>query len=214
ARCLLTTRPVLGTAERIAVQFRGFPRLVRPGARVLLADGRLELRVLRRSRGDVLCRVVTGGLLNEHQGINLPGLRIPIPALTRADREALSFLARAEADWIALSFVQRASDLESARRILRRSGRRIPLIAKIERPEALRHIGSILRAADGIMVARGDLGVEMPVERIPVVQKELIHQASLAGVPVITATQMLDSMVASPRPTRAETTDVANAIWD
>jgi pyruvate kinase len=152
--------------------------------------------------------------LGEYKGINLPGLRLPIPALTAKDRESIHFLAAADVEYIALSFVQRANDIEAARRLLRSLKADIPLIAKIEKPQALEHIDAILAASDGLLIARGDLGVEVPTARLPVIQKELLHLAARKSVPIITATQMLDSMVSNPRPTRAETTDVANAIWD
>ncbi len=210
----LTTRPVTGTSEQIPILYKPLPRLLRSGDRVLLADGLLELRVLRSSGSDVLCNVITGGELGEHKGINLPGMKLPIPALGPKDRVALKYLASMNVEYVALSFVQRASDVETARRLIRSYGGNIPLIAKIEKPQALEHIDAILKVADGLMIARGDLGVELPAERIPVVQKELIRLAAQKSVPIITATQMLDSMVQNPRPTRAETTDVANAIWD
>jgi pyruvate kinase len=214
AKVLLTTRPVLGTSESIPIAYKPLPRFLKRGERVLLADGLLELKVLRSSGTEILCRVVTGGELGEHKGINLPGLRLPIPALSDKDREAIRFLVRANVEYIALSFVQRASDVESARALIRKLRGEIPLIAKIEKPQALEQIDSILDVSDGLLIARGDLGVEVPTAHLPVVQKELIRLAARRSVPIITATQMLDSMVSNPRPTRAETTDVANAIWD
>jgi pyruvate kinase len=210
----LTTRSVLGNSKRIPVMFKGLPSLLNKGDSVLLADGLLELKVLGKKGREVSCKVITGGDLGEHKGINLPGLKIPIPTLTPNDKKALKEVVKWDVDYIALSFIQRASDIEAVQSILKKLKVQISLIAKIEKPEALNHILSILAVADGIMIARGDLGVEVPAARIPVVQKELIHLAALKGVPVITATQMLDSMVTNPRPTRAETTDVANAIWD
>ncbi len=213
-KCTLTTRSVLGTSELIPVTFKGLPELVKRGDRILLADGLLELRVISSTGNDILCKVSVGGELREHQGINIPGRHIPIPAITSKDREIIHLLAKTHVDFVALSFVQRPNDIEEALSIMKRAGKILPIIAKIEKPEALKHIESILKIVDGIMVARGDLGVELPTAKIPVVQKELIHLASKKSVPVITATQMLDSMIHNPRPTRAETTDVANAIWD
>ncbi len=214
AHCILTTRDVLGTEEVIPLLYKNLPRFVRSGDRILLADGLLELRVIRVERKNIHCRVVTGGELGEHKGINLPGRHLPIPAVTERDKEALRFAAKQDVDFVALSFVQRANDIGVARKILASLKHPIPIIAKIEKPEALKHIDSILDASNGIMIARGDLGVEVPSSEVPVVQKNLIHRAFEKAVPVITATQMLDSMIHNPRPTRAETTDVANAIWD
>ena len=184
------------------------------GSHILLANGRLELRVEDKSSQTLRCRVLHGGLLRSHAGLNFPGHTLSIPALTDKDREDLRFGVRMGVDFVALSFIRRAEDVLEARELLDSLEADTPIIAKIEKHEALGHVEEILRVADGLMVARGDLGVEAPLERVPVIQKQLIAQANRAGKPVITATQMLLSMVNSPRPSRAEATDVANAIWD
>ncbi len=210
----LTARPVPGDAREVGLTWPGLPRDVRPGDRLLLADGALELEAVAADDVDIACRVVTGGRLGAHKGINVPGRALTAPSLTAKDRADLAFGLAQGVDAVALSFVRGPADVAAAREEMRATGRGALLIAKIERPEAVAAIDGILAAADGIMVARGDLGVEIPVERVPAVQKSLIAAANRAGKPVITATQMLRSMVASPRPTRAEVTDVANAILD
>ncbi|HLG18522.1 MAG TPA: pyruvate kinase [Bdellovibrionota bacterium] len=216
--CTLTTRPIQGTVGMVAVKFPGFPRLVSKGDRVLLADGLLELKVLRVRDRDVACQVIVGGELKEHKGINLPGRRLRTPALSPRDKELIAFAVRMRVDFLGLSFVRRPSDIEMARRWMHRQGAKradqISVIAKIENREALDNIDAILRRADGMMIARGDLGVEVPTAEVPVAQKQLIHLAAQMSAPVITATQMLESMINTPRPTRAEASDVANAIWD
>jgi pyruvate kinase len=214
ARFTITTNEVVGTAERVSTTYEPLPRDVRSGDRILLSDGLIELRVLESSADEVHTEVVFGGELREHQGINLPGVRVSAPALTEKDVEDLEFGLAHDADYVALSFVRQAADLHDIKRRIAAAGKNTPVIAKIEKPEALQDLGGILAACDGIMVARGDLGVEMPPEQVPVVQKQLIEAANDAGVPVITATQMLDSMIRNPRPTRAEASDVANAIID
>ena len=213
-RTTITTRPIVGTAERFSTSYRALPKDVRRGDRVLLADGLIELRVLRVSGDSVRCQVLDGGLLGEHKGINLPGVDVSAPALTRKDRRDLRFGLELGVDAVALSFVRRAADIASARRMVRRHKLDTPIVAKIEKPEAIRELDAILDEADGVMVARGDLGVEMPPEQVPVLQKQIIMKANRLGMPVIVATQMLESMVHEPRPTRAEASDVANAIFD
>lgn len=210
----LTTRRLPGNARRIPTNFQALPREVRRGSRILLSDGLIELRVERVAGRDILCRVLNGGELGEHQGINLPGIPLRISALTPKDRADLSFAFRNNVDYLALSFVRRAKDILELKRILKRAGRAIPVIAKLEKPEAIDHLDEILRVADAVMVARGDLGVELPPEQVPVIQKQVIERANAFRVPVITATQMLESMTLRPRPTRAEASDVANAIVD
>ena len=210
----ITTEGGPGDSARVSTTFQALPHEVRRGARVLLADGLIELRVARVRGHDVLCEVVNGGPLGEHQGINLPGLRLRVPALTRKDREDLAFALRHGANYVAVSFVRRTEDVLEARAAIRRQGRDTPIIAKLEKPEAIENLDAILRVADGVMVARGDLGVEMSPERVPVVQKQIIARAREFRRPVITATQMLESMTENPRPTRAEASDVANAIFD
>jgi pyruvate kinase len=210
----LTTRPVPGDAREVSLTYAGLPGSVRPGDSLLLADGELKLEVLSANPEEILCRVVVGGRLSSNKGINLPDRSIAAPSLTDKDRDDLLFGVAQGVDYLALSFVRSAEDLREARRLLAETKSGIPIIAKIEKHEALASIDEILAAADGIMVARGDLGVETPLEHVPVLQKMLIRKANRAGKPVITATQMLRSMVESPRPTRAEVADVANAILD
>jgi len=209
----LTTRKIAGTADAVSTTFRELPASVRKGDRILLSDGEIALRVLSTRARDVVCRIENGGMLAQHQGINLPGVKLRIPSLTPKDHEDLVF-ALSFADYIALSFVRTAADVQAARAAIGRAGHNTPVIAKIEKPEAVDNLDEILDVADGVMVARGDLGVEMDPEKVPVVQKRIIARARDAVVPVITATQMLDSMEHSPRPTRAEASDVANAVFD
>ncbi len=210
----ITTKKVLGNAQGVATTFQQLPRVVRKGDRILLSDGEIELRVESTGSREVVCRVESGGELGEHQGINLPGVKLKIPSLTPKDRHDLKVALSLGADYIALSFVRSAADVRAAKSAIARAGKDTPLIAKLEKPEAIDNLDEILRAADGVMVARGDLGVEMSLEKVPVVQKQIIAGARNALVPVITATQMLDSMTQNPRPTRAEASDVANAIFD
>jgi pyruvate kinase len=211
---VITPRDIPGTATRISTTFQDLAREVGVGARILLRDGLIELRV-RTVRGkDVVCDVLNGGTLGEHQGINLPGTALSIPALTEKDRKDLEFGLKHGVDAVALSFVRSAADVNMVREIVRQHGADTPLIAKLEKPQAIDHLEEILEAVDGIMVARGDLGVEMAPEKVPVIQKHVIRRCAVWRRPVITATQMLESMVENPRPTRAEASDVANAIFD
>ncbi len=210
----LTTRAVPGNARVIPTDFRTLPREVGPGSRILLSDGLIELRVERVRGRDILCRVVAGGELCEHQGINLPGIPLRISALTAKDRADLEFGIRYGVDYVALSFVRRAEDVLELKRLLARASKSIPVVAKLEKPEAIDRLDEILAVADAVMVARGDLGVELAPESVPVIQKRVIARANALKVPVITATQMLESMTVHPRPTRAEASDVANAIFD
>jgi len=210
----ITTRDVPGTAACVSTTYTALPHDVRPGDRILLSDGLIELRVLATTDDEVRTEVVFGGELREHQGINLPGVNVSAPALTVKDAADLDFGLTQGIDYVAISFVRRAADVQQVKQRIAATGNPIPVIAKIEKPEALDDLAGILEAADAIMVARGDLGVEMPAERVPLVQKQLIEAANALGVPVITATQMLDSMIRNPRPTRAEASDVANAIID
>jgi pyruvate kinase len=210
----LTTRAVPGNATLISTTFQALPAEVRPGNHILLSDGLIELRVERVLGCDILCRVINGGVLGEHQGINLPGIPLKISALTTKDLEDLEFAVQYRVDYVALSFVRRAEDVRELKQVLARKGRSVPVVAKLEKPEAIDHLDEILRVADAVMVARGDLGVELAPERVPVIQKRIIARANALRVPVITATQMLESMTVHPRPTRAETSDVANAVFD
>ncbi len=213
-RFTITASEVAGDAERVSTTFHALPREVRRGDRILLADGLIELRVERVRGNDVVCEVINGGTLGEHKGINLPGVRLRVPGITAKDRIDLAFALRHGANYVAVSFVRRAKDVLLARAAIRRWGKDTPIIAKLEKPEAIENLDEILSAANGVMVARGDLGVEMSLERVPVVQKEIIARARELRRPVITATQMLESMTQNPRPTRAEASDVANAIFD
>ncbi len=210
----LTTDEILGNQERVSVSFHRLPQVVRPGDRLFLNDGIVELRVERVVGAEVHCSIVVGGELRSRKGLNLPGIDLGISAFTEHDRACLEFALAQGVDAVSQSFVERAADLQAVRAAATALGRQPFLIAKIERAGALRHLDEILAEADGIMVARGDLGVEVPIREIALTQKQLIARANLAGKPVITATQMLESMVSNRLPTRAEATDVANAILD
>ncbi|MFN8526528.1 MAG: pyruvate kinase [Chloroflexota bacterium] len=210
----ITTRDTVGTAARVSTTYRELARDCRPGDTVLIDDGKIRLRVVESDGTEVRTEVMDGGLLKEHKGINLPGVAVSTPALTDKDREDLAFGLDLGVDYVALSFVRRAEDLQLARAIMEEHGKSAPLIAKLEKPEAVQHLDAIIAASDGVMVARGDLGVEMAPEEVPPIQKTIIRKANRRGIPVITATQMLESMIAEPIPTRAEASDVANSVWD
>ena len=218
----LTTQPHLATdASQIGIDYPDLPLDVKPGDTVLMDDGLLELKVISSTATDVRCVVITGGKLSSHKGINVPGVTLRVPTITQKDEADLKFGVEQGVDYVALSFVRQAEDLTRLKALIAGfagesvdAGGLPPVIAKIEKHEAITNFDSILEVADGIMVARGDLGVEMPAEQIPVLQKMIIRKCNLAGKPVITATQMLDSMIRNPRPTRAEANDVANAILD
>jgi len=210
----VTAKKVLGTASVISITYPRLAKELASGDTILFDDGKLEARVVRKNGCDLLCKVIRGGILKSHKGVNLPGAKLTLPSLSRKDREDLLFGIEQGVDYIALSFVRTASDIEATRAFLRKAGANIPIIAKIEKPEAIDNLGEIIHAADGIMVARGDLGVEMSPERVPLLQKLIIRACNDAEKPVITATQMLESMIESPQPTRAEASDVANAILD
>jgi pyruvate kinase len=213
-RFVITTRNIIGTAEGVSTTFRALPESVRKGDRILLRDGEIALRVLSTRGSDVICQVENGGDLGEHQGINLPGVKLKIPVLTHKDHADLAVALKLGADYIGLSFVRTAADVRSGKAAIARLGKDTPVISKLEKPEAIDNLDEILSVTDGVMVARGDLGVEMSPEKVPVVQKQIILRARNALIPVITATQMLDSMQKNPRPTRAEASDVANAVFD
>jgi pyruvate kinase len=201
-----------GQPGRVCTPYVQLIESARPGDRLLLDDGRIELRVIGRDGSDLVTKVVAGGLLSEHKGINAPGVPLPASAVTSKDEADLRFGLEIGVDMVALSFVQTAEDVQRARGIVDASGGRVTLIAKIERPAALENLRSILEASQGVMVARGDLGLEMPLEQVPRVQKEIIRQARTLGRPAIVATQVLESMRTEPRPTRAEVSDAANAV--
>jgi pyruvate kinase len=214
SQVIITPRNVAGTASLISTTFSELGKEVRPGARILLSDGLIELRVTQVRGRDVECEIVNGGLLAEHQGINLPGVALSIPALTAKDRADLEFGLKSGVDMVALSFVRSGADVRGVKQIIAARGREVPVIAKLEKPQALKQLEDIFEASDGVMVARGDLGVEMPAEKVPVIQKYVIRRAADWRKPVIIATQMLESMIENPRPTRAEASDVANAVFD
>ena len=214
SRVLLTPRDVSGTATVIPTTVPTLAQDVEPGAQILLSDGLIELRVVAVKGQDVECEVINGGLLHEHQGINLPGRVVSVPSLTEKDIHDLEFGVRHGVDVLAVSFVRTAEDVRTAKRLLAQHGSDMPVIAKLEKPQAIAALEEILDVSNGVMVARGDLGVEMPPEKVPVIQKLIIQRAQAWRKPVITATQMLESMVENPRPTRAEASDVANAIFD
>jgi len=210
----LTTQRILGDASGVSTTYRGLPHDVRKGNRILLSDGLIELRVLQTHPGRVVCEVVNGGELGEHKGINLPGVNLRVPGITPKDRKDLAFALSRGVNYVAVSFVRHAEDVLAAKAAILHAGKDTPVVAKLEKPEAIENLDEILRIADAVMVARGDLGVEMSPERVPVVQKHIIARALEFRRPVITATQMLESMTHNPRPTRAEASDVANAIFD
>jgi len=213
-RFTISIHSMVGTSEGVSTTYKYMPREVSRGDRILLGDGLIELRVLSTTSTSVQCKVVNGGLLGEHKGINLPGVKLRIPAVTPKDREDLLFALEQGANYVAVSFVRRAEDVLQAKKAVSRAKKDVPIIAKLEKPEAIENLDAILHVSDGVMVARGDLGVEMSPEKVPVVQKQIIARACEARRPVITATQMLESMTQNPRPTRAEASDVANAVFD
>ncbi len=210
----LTVEDIIGNQTRVSVSFKPLPKAVTPGDRLFLNDGIIELEVIKVKGSDVHCKVIVGGILRSRKGLNLPGIDLGISAFTDRDHECLKFAMQHGVNAISQSFVETAEDIRAVRKAAKDLGHDPFIIAKIERAGARNHIDEILEAADGIMIARGDLGVEIPIEKIALAQKMLMHRANLYGKPVITATQMLESMVHSRRPTRAEATDVANAILD
>jgi len=208
----VTTRPVVGSGDVIPTPVRSLPRDVRRGDPILLDDGRVRLEVLSVLGRDVRARVVVGGVLKDKKGLNLPGASVSVPSLTAKDEADLAFGLELGVDYVALSFVRSALDVQRARSLMGR--RRKPIIAKIEKPQAVANLEEIARASDGVMVARGDLGVEMPLKEVPLIQKHAIRVVNRMGGVVIVATEMLESMISNPRPTRAEVSDVANAVLD
>jgi pyruvate kinase len=214
-RLVIVTGDAAGEPGRISTSFAGLAHSVRPGDRLLLADGTVELRVESSNGTEIETTVVEGGEIGEHKGINAPGVPLPASAITPKDADDLRFGLALGVDMIAVSFVQTAADLRHARQLMAEAGGAdVPLVAKLERPQAIDHLDDILMSCDAVMVARGDLGLEMPLERVPRVQKEITREARRHSVPVIVATQVLESMTAEPRPTRAEVNDAANAVED
>lgn len=211
---VLTTRTGACKLGMACVSYPHLAAEVKTGDRILLADGLMELVVQGTTDDDIVCEVITGGVLTSNKGINLPDGTIKAPSLTEKDRQDLHFGLQNDVDMVALSFVRRPEDILQVKAIIEKAGKTVPVIAKVEKHEAIVNMEAVIAAADGIMVARGDLGVEVPLENVPLIQKELIRKANMLGKPVIIATQMLRSMVESPRPTRAEATDVANGVLD
>lgn len=211
----ITTRELIGDDKQIYITYQSFPSDVRSGEIILLDDGKIQMRVLSTNNKDsVHCEVVYGGILTSRKGVNLPNTKVSIPSLTEEDLANLEFALNNDVEWIGLSFVRSADDIIELKRIIARSDKTARVIAKIEKPEAVDNIDEIIEATDGVMVARGDLGVEMPMEQVPLLQKMIARKCRAASKPVIVATQMLESMITSPRPTRAEVNDVANSVLD
>jgi pyruvate kinase len=216
-KLVITTEPLVGGPGRVSTTYEGLTHDVRAGADILLDDGKLRLKVLEVNGKDVTCEILVGGSLSAHKGINLPGVAVSAPSLTEKDLQDLEFGLERDVDFVALSFVRTADDVRNLRAAIaarRPAGLRPRIIAKIEKPQAIANIDEIISATDGVMVARGDLGVELPAEDVPILQKMIVARCNGAGKPVIIATQMLESMVSSPTPTRAEVSDVANAVLD
>jgi len=211
---IITSNPMLGTCEKVSTTYQMLPQDVNKGDIILIDDGNLELRVIDMKDNDVCCQVLHGGTLKSRKGINLPDTRVSIPSLTEKDLEDLDFCLNLNVDWVALSFVRNVNDILELREIINKTEKLTKIVAKIEKPEAVDCIDAIIEASDALMVARGDLGVEIPMEKVPLLQKAIVKKCNEAGKPVIVATQMLESMVQNPRPTRAEASDVANAIID
>jgi pyruvate kinase len=210
----ITTDEVEGTKDRVGTTYKGLPGDCKPGDRILIDDGKVTVEVTEVKGNDVVTKVIEPGAVSNNKGINLPGVAVSVPALSEKDKEDLRWGLNAGADFIALSFVRSAEDIVDVHQIMDEVGIRVPVIAKIEKPQAVANLQEIVNAFDGIMVARGDLGVELPIEEVPLVQKHCIELAREAAKPVIVATQMLDSMITNSRPTRAEATDCANAVLD
>ncbi|WP_419802430.1 pyruvate kinase [Mucilaginibacter sp.] len=211
----ITTKECVGDEKQIYITYESFPKDVTEGEIILLDDGKLQMKVKETNNRDtVVCEVVHGGILTSRKGVNLPNTKVSIPSLTEEDLFNLDFALKNDVEWIGLSFVRNEEDIVDLKRIISRSGKVARVIAKIEKPEAIDHIDAIIEATDGVMVARGDLGVEMPMEQVPLLQKMIARKCRAASKPVIVATQMLESMITTPRPTRAEVNDVANSVLD
>lgn len=214
ARFTITTDDIQGTAERCSTTYKGLPGDVKPGDQILIDDGKVGLRAVEVTLTDVVCEVTVPGPVSNNKGINLPGVAVSVPALSEKDERDLRWALHQDVDMIALSFVRSGKDITRVHEIMAEEGRRLPVIAKLEKPQAIANLQEIIDSFDAFMVARGDLGVELPLEEVPLVQKKIIRAARKWAKPVIVATQMLESMITNPRPTRAEASDVANAILD
>ncbi len=214
ARFTITTRDVPGDVDEVGTTYAGLPGDVTPGDRILIDDGKLQLVAKEVTETDVVCSVIDGGMLSNNKGINLPGVAVSVPAMSEKDEDDLRWALRMRVDMIALSFVRSADDIKDVHAIMDEEGLRLPVIAKVEKPQAVENLDEIIRAFDGVMVARGDLGVEMPLEEVPLVQKRACEIARRRAKPVIVATQVLESMIENSRPTRAEASDAANAVLD
>ena len=210
----LTTEQYLGDENKLQILYKGFVKDIEPGVRVLLDDGRIELNVIKKYPSEVECKIINGGILRSNKGVNLPDITLNLDSFTPKDQNDLIFSLNQDIDWISISFVRSSKDVEKVREVIEDFGSNVKVIAKIEKHEAITNIDSTIEVAHGVMVARGDLGVEMPIEDVPKYQKMIINHSNLEGKPVIIATQMLESMVENPRPTRAEASDVANAVYD
>ena len=214
-KIIITTKEQIGDEERIYLTYESFPKDVRQGEIILLDDGKLQMRVLESNlKDEVLCEVVHGGILTSRKGVNLPNTKVSLPSLTEEDLSNLEFALKNDVEWIGLSFVRSAEDIIQLKRIITESQKAARVIAKIEKPEAIENIDEIIDVTDGVMIARGDLGVEMPMEQVPLLQKMIAQKCRQQAKPVIVATQMLESMITTPRPTRAEVNDVANSVLD
>ncbi|SDJ76590.1 pyruvate kinase [Catalinimonas alkaloidigena] len=210
----ISTQKMVGNAQKVSTTYQSLPEDVHPGDTILIDDGNLELKVVKVENREVVAKVIYGGILKSRKGINLPDTVVSAPSLTEKDYEDLLFGLEMDVDWVALSFVRKADDLREVKRIIAEKGKKTKVVAKIEKPQAVRNIDEIIEVADALMVARGDLGVEIPMEEVPLVQKTIVQKCNKAGKPVIIATQMMESMITNPRPTRAEANDVANAVMD
>jgi pyruvate kinase len=214
-RTVITTTECIGNEERIYITYENFPKDVKAGEIILLDDGKLQMRVIETNyKDEVVCEVVHGGVLTSRKGVNLPNTKVSIPSLTVEDRKNLEFVLENDVEWIGLSFVRNAADIVELKDIIKQRGKTARVVAKVEKPEAIANIDEIIAVSDAIMVARGDLGVEMPMEEVPLLQKMIVQKCRAASKPVIIATQMLESMITTPRPTRAEVNDVANSVLD
>ena len=211
---ILTTEAIAGNQDRVSISYPTLPEYTRIKDHILLDDGNIELEVTRVTKTEIQCRVIQGGILSSQKGVSVIGEKVAIPAITEKDITDLTFAIQNKVDYLALSFVQSAEDIKKLKDLIRERNADTPVIAKIEKPLAVKNIDEIIAVSDAVMVARGDLGIEMPIQEVPIIQKMLIQKCNLVGKPVITATQMLESMIHNPRPTRAEVTDIANAILD